>query len=222
MHRAFVHFCKELKPSLVVLNGDVMDFGGISRHPPIGWTRQPEVHEEIEAAQGRVGEIEKASFKARKVWCLGNHDGRFETYLATRVPEYAKVRGTSLKDHFSLWEPCWGVWVNDVVIKHRFKGGKYAPDNNTLYAGKTIITGHLHAAQISPLSDYNGTRWGVDTGCIADPNHRAFLDYTEDNPKNWRDAFCILTFRNSQLMCPELVTRWSDKEVQFRGTVIKV
>jgi len=222
-HRAFVKYCRDLRPSVVVLNGDVIDAATISRHPPIGWERRPSVQEEIEAAQDRLNEIELAAGKARKIWTLGNHDGRFETRLATVAPEYARVHGVHLSDHFPNWEPCWSVWINDdVVIKHRFKGGIHAPWNNTMWAGKTMVTGHLHSAKVTPLTDYNGTRYGVDTGCIADPSHRAFLDYTEDSPKNWRSAFCVLTFRDGTLLWPELASVFDQNSVQFRGSIISV
>lgn len=221
MHRAFVKFCKDLKPKIVILNGDVIDACSISRHPPIGWTKLPTVQEEMEAAQERTGEIEAAASKARKLWPLGNHDGRFETRLATVAPEFAKVAGTSLADHFPLWEPCWSVFINDdVVVKHRYKGGVYAPRNNTLNSGRTTVTGHLHSAKVLPFTDYNGTRWGVDTGCMADPDHRAFVDYTEDNAKDWRDGFLVMTFLGGKLLPPELVHRWDEDHVVFRGEVI--
>jgi hypothetical protein len=222
-HRAFVAFCKEYKPVAVVMNGDVIDAATISRHPPIGWEKRPPLIDEIEAAQERMHEIEKAAGKAQKVWTLGNHDGRFETRIATVAPEYAKIHGVHLRDHFSLWEPCWSAWINgDVVAKHRFKGGMHAPSNNTLWSGKTMITGHLHSQKVQPITDYNGTRYGVDTGCLADTNAKAFVDYSEDNPKNWRSGFCVLTFKNEQLLMPELVTVWDDSSVQFRGEVIRV
>lgn len=223
MHRAFVLFCKELKPKIVILNGDVIDACSISRHPPIGWEKQPTVQEEIEAAQARLGDIERAACKARKIWPLGNHDGRFETRLATVAPEFAKIAGVHLADHFPLWEPCWSAFINqDVVIKHRFKGGIHAPHNNTMWSGRTLITGHLHSSKVIPFTDYNGTRYGVDTGCIADPDHRAFVDYTEDSPKNWRDGFAVLTFKNGRLLPPELVSRWTNDSITFRGEITKI
>lgn len=222
MHRAMVEFCKEFKPTAVIANGDVLDGSTISRHPPINWESLPTVQEEIEAAQERLGEIEKAAGRARKLHCLGNHDSRFETRLASVAPQFAKVHGVHLKDHFPLWEPCWSGWVNGhTVVKHRFKGGIHAAHNNTLWAGKSIITGHLHSAKVTPFSDYNGTRYGVDTGCIASPSARAFL-YTEDNPKNWRESFACLTLKDGRLMQPELVLRWDDTHVEFRGEVIRV
>lgn len=223
MHRAFVHFCKDFKPKIVIMNGDIVDLGQVSRHPPIGWTKLPTVADEILAAQERLGEIEAAAFKAHKIWSLGNHDSRYETRLATVAKEFAEVHGTSLKDHFPLWEPCWSVFINDnVVVKHRFKGGIHATHNNAVSSGRSIITGHLHSAKVTPFTDYNGTRYGVDTGCIADPLHRAFVDYTEDSPKNWRDGFCVLTFVDGQMLPPELVTRWAEDSIVFRGEIVRV
>lgn len=161
--------------------------------------------------------------RAHKIWTLGNHDGRFETRLAQVAPEFAKVSGIHLRDHFPAWKPCWSVWINNIaVVKHRYSGGIHATHNNTLKAGKTMVTGHLHSQKVTPFTDYNGTRYGVDTGCIADPDHKAFTDYTEDNPKNWRSGFAILTFLNKQLMHPELVSVWDDNHVQFRGELHKV
>lgn len=223
MHRAFVRFCKELKPKIVIMNGDVVDLGQISRHPPIGWTKLPTVAEEIATAQERLGEIEAAAFRAQKIWTLGNHDSRYETRLATVAKEFAEIHGTSLKDHYPLWEPCWSVFIGDeLVVKHRFKGGMHAVHNNAVFSGRSVITGHLHSAKVTPFTDYNGTRYGVDTGCIADPLHRAFTDYTEDGPRNWRDGFCILSFHKGRLLPPELVSRWDDDSIVFRGEIVRV
>lgn len=223
-HRAFVKFCKTLKPQVVVMNGDAFDGATISRHPPIGWENRPSVVEELEAVQERLSEIEKAAFKARKVWPLGNHDARFETRLATVSPEYARVHGFHLKDHLPNWESCWSCWINDVVIKHRGpKSGVHATHGNVLAAGKSIVTNHLHAARVTPYNNYGPrTLWGVDTGCLADPNGPQFLDYSEDNPKNHRSGFAVLTFVNSELLQPELVLVWDKNTVQFRGELISV
>jgi hypothetical protein len=222
--RAFIKFCKDMKPKAVVLNGDVCDFPRVSRFDPLGWEHQPQVQEEIEAAQDQLHKIEMAAGRGvKKVWTLGNHDQRFEAYLATVAPEYAKLNGVHLKDHFPNWEPCWTFWVNDdVVIAHSYKGGEHAPRNNTLRAGKTHISGHLHSAKVAPFTDYSGTRYGVDSGCLADVDHRAFVNYTRDAPKDWRSGFCVLTFKDGRLLQPELVLKMDEEHVEFRGEVIKV
>lgn len=222
-HRAFVRLCKELKPQIVVMNGDMVDGASISRHAPIGWENRPSVIQEIETCQSRLGEIEKAAGKARRYWPLGNHDARFETRLATVAPEYARVHGVHLRDHFPLWEPCWSLCINDdVVIKHRFKGGIHATHNNALWAGKTIVTGHLHSLKVTPVSDYNGYRWGVDTGTLAEPYGPQFEDYTEQNPSNWRSGFIVLTFRDGRLMWPDVCHVIGDDEATFQGRVLNV
>jgi hypothetical protein len=222
--RAFKKFIDDMRPAAVILNGDVLDFPQISRHPPIGWESHPSVKDEIEAAQDHLHDIAKAARRARKIWPLGNHDARFETRLASVASEYKGLKGISLADSFPLWEKAWSCFVNDtVVIKHRFpKGGQHATSNNPLWAGRTTVQGHLHNQQVRGLTDYNGTRYGVDTGCVADADHRAFTGYTEDGPLNWRSGFCVLTFVDGQLLPPELVTKWDDETVSFRGKLERV
>jgi hypothetical protein len=222
-HRALLHFANQLSPQVVVCNGDAIDGSAISRHPPIGWESCPSVKDELEVCQERLNDIALAAGKAEKIWLLGNHDARFETRLAQVAPEFKDVHGIHLKDHFPDWDCGWSLFINgDVVIKHRFKGGTHAPFNNTLHSGLSTITGHLHSAKVTPFSDYRGVRYGVDTGCLADPYHPAFQGYCEDNPRNWRSGFCVLTFVDGTLLMPELVLVFDENRVQFRGELISV
>ena len=175
------------------------------------------------------------------VWCLrvplGNfmvrRDGcayftgnsRYESRIANLAPEYAKVHGVHLKDHFPAYEPAWSTYINaasdPVLVKHRFRGGIHAVHNNLLWSGCHIVTGHLHSAQVRALTLYNErTIWGVDTGCVAEPSARTFVDWTEDNPKNWRSAFAVLTFASGRLLQPELVLKFDATRVQWRGKLL--
>lgn len=222
-HRAFVRFAERMKPYAIVMNGDELDGATISRHPPIGWEKRPSLIEELNTVKDRLEEIANASKNSKLHWPLGNHDARYETRLATMAPEYAKIHGVHLKDHFPRWIPSWSVWINDeVVIKHRIKNGIHATHNNTVQSGKTTVTGHLHSLKVTPWTDYNGTRWGVDTGALADPWGPQFNDYMEDGPRNWRSGFAVLTFRNGRLMWPEVVHVVDENHVDFRGELIEV
>lgn len=222
-HKAFVQFCKKLNPKIVVMNGDEFDGASISRHPPIGWEETPSVQMELETVSERMDEILRASKNSKHIWPLGNHDARFEARLAVQAPEYARVHGFHLKDHIPGWQPCWSVWVNeDVVIKHRFKGGIHATHNNTVNSGKSMVTGHLHSLKVTPWTDYNGTRWGVDCGTLAEPYGPQFIDYTEDSPVNWRSGFAVLTFKDGKLLDPEIVRVWDKNSVVFRGEIVKI
>ena len=226
-HRAFVRACKEYQPKAIIMNGDVFDGASVSRHPSIGWENKPTVIQEIETCQARLTEIQDAAPNAERVWTLGNHDGRFESRLANVAPEYAKVHGVHLKDHFPYWSPCWSCWINPdtfgaPVIKHRFKNGTHATHTGAMWAGRSIVTGHLHSLKVTPFTDYNGTRFGVDTGTLAEPNGPQFVDYTEDNPKNHRSGFIVLTFHKGKLLWPEIAHIIEKDTVEFRGRVYNV
>lgn len=228
-HRGFLYLAKEFRKRLaaVVMNGDVLDAPTVSRHPPIGWEKNPELYEELAVCQERLGEIQQAAGrKVEFLWPLGNHDARFNTKLAVQAPEFRNVPGTRLVDHFPEWEPCWAVFVNGkegAVIKHRFKGGVNAPHNNTMWAGRTMVTGHLHSAKVTPFTDYNGTRWGVDAGTLSCPTGPQYA-YSEQNPSNHLSGFCVLTFEKGELLWPELCTVHSEARglINWRGQLIKV
>jgi hypothetical protein len=218
-HIALCRVAAQVKPALIIGNGDVLDGASISRHEPRGWKGCPNVGEEVAVLKERLGEVRAAAPKARTLRTLGNHCIRFERWLATRAPEFRGLTGTTLEDHIPDWPCSWSVWVNNtVVIKHRWAGGTHATYNNTLKSGKTVVTGHLHALNVRAFTDYNGVRWGVDTGTLADTDHDAF-DYTEDNPKDWRSGFAVLTFRDSKLLWPELAYVDHEK-CWFRGEAI--
>ena len=222
-YKALLMIIKEFKPKVVVANGDIFDGSQASRHARIGWEKTPSVKEELESCIEMMEGIEKVSKGAQLIWTLGNHDARFETFLSAQTSMYEGVSGFTLKDHFPLWKPCWSFWVNeDTCIKHRWKGGFGAGRSNALNSGVNMVTGHTHNLAVQPITDYNGTRYGVQTGCLADPNAEAFLAYTEDGPKDWRSGFALLSFERGRLMLPELIQVCGEDEVEFRGCINQV
>jgi hypothetical protein len=214
-------------PTAVIANGDIFDGSSISKYARIGWDKSPSVIEELKACQACMSEIEEVAKAARHnvrlLWPLGNHDARFETFLAANAPQFEHTTGFKLSDHFQKWKKCWSVWLNDqVIVKHRNKGGIHATHNNTVQSGVTMVTGHLHSLKVTPYVDYNGVRYGVDTGTLADIYGPQFENYLEQNPVNWRSGFAILTFVNGVLLMPELVMVHTQDTIQFRGEVIDV
>jgi hypothetical protein len=223
-YRALIKFLGEIKPRVVVCNGDAFDGASISRHGRIGFLEnRPSVIQELRACQEMLTGIADAAKGAMLTWPLGNHDSRFETHIAAQAPQYEFVHGFHLKDHFPEWKPCWATWINhDTVIKHRWKGGIHATHNNTVGSGVNIVTGHLHSLKVTPWTDYNGTRYGVDTGTLADTDGDQFVNYLETNPTNWRSGFAVLTFHRGRLLPPETVEVLGEGEVAFRGKLHQV
>jgi DNA-binding Lrp family transcriptional regulator len=225
-HRAFVKLVKDLKPRIVCINGDAFDGASISRHPAGGmWQAIPSVKQELEACQDRLEEIQKAAGNAHLSFLWGNHDLRFNARIQQQVGDTFKgVMGMNLTEHFPLWRFSMSLMINgDTMIKHRYHNGIHAIYNNILKSGTSMVTGHLHSLKVTPFTDYNGSRYGVDTGTLSPINAAAFT-YGEDSPANHRSGFAVLTFHEGRLMPPELCEVIDEDEgiVYFRGQVIKV
>lgn len=221
-HKALVRLCKQLQPVMIVANGDLMDGARLCSQIPAGWVKSqaPTIKQEIEALQERMTEVALAVPKrCLRIRTIGNHDIRLERTLAMRVPEIEGLPHTTLSDYIGEWEATWSIMVNDnTMIKHRQAGGVHAAYNNTMKGGKSMVTGHLHRLIVTPWADYNGTRWGVDTGTLAEvgPENPAF-EYDEDNARPWTSGFAVLTYDSSgMLLPPELVTVIGGR-AYFRG-----
>ena len=221
-YRALLKFLEMHKQEIkcVVNNGDAFDGASISRFPSINFNKLPTVKEELVACQTSLTEIEKRVLKQTPlIWPMGNHDARYEQLIVNKAPELQGLQGTQLRDYFPLWQPCYSFWVNgDTVIKHRYKGGAMAGRNNTLHGGINFVTGHTHVGCVNPFTDYNGTRYGVQTGTLANPLGRQF-EYAEDSPRDWMACFAVLTFYNGKLLMPELCKVWDEDHFEFRGKV---
>lgn len=224
-HRAFVMIIKALQPKIVIYNGDVIDGGSTSRHGRIGWDKQTTVKQEYDAAQERTGEVAEAGGDAKRIWTMGNHCIRPDTWLSAHAAQFEGVKGFALSDHFPLWQFCMSVFINGhTMIKHRYHGGVHCTWNNILKAGTSMVCGHTHSQKVTPFNDLTPhTKYGVDLGMLAAVEGEQFR-YAEDNPKNHRSGFAVLTFRKGVLMPPELVQVIDEDEglVNFRGSTFNV
>ena len=105
-HRASVLLAKKLRPYALISNGDAIDGASISRWPVSSFTElgnRPTVAMELGVTTKRLADYEKLPFIEFLVWNMGNHDARYETRLAEKVPEYAGVNGFTLKEHYPGW-----------------------------------------------------------------------------------------------------------------------
>jgi hypothetical protein len=57
---------------------------------------------------------------------------------------------------------------------------------------------------------------------LAEVDGPQFMDYLEDSPVNWRSGFAVLTFKDSKMLWPELVSKHEDGIIDFRGQLIDV
>lgn len=204
-HKALLAVIQNLKPAVVIANGDVFDGARVSRHDALYRQECPSPKEEVEACQDRMTEIEDASKNSTFIWTVGNHDVRLWRYIKVNAPEVSGMPFTDLFDYFPRWKQTYAVDVNgNTLIKHRWHNGIHSTYNNALRSGVNFVTGHLHRLQVTAWGDYTGRRYGVDTGCLAEPDGPQFM-YLEHNPVPWASGFAVLTYRNGVLLPPELV-----------------
>lgn len=218
-HRALILFSSILKPTHVVLNGDIADFPQVTHHRPIAWKKIPTLRDEIAEIILRVGQIEDANPGAVRLWNWGNHDIRFDNRLAEKVPEYEDVTGMTLQHHFPKWQFQNAIRINQdqLEIKHRYRGGELATRTNVMRAGISYCTGHDHNRQLYRWKDLRGTRYGINPGLVADPWGPQF-EYQENNPSNHDSGLAVISFRNGRMMPPELIEVIEPGIVWFRGT----
>ncbi len=225
-HRALLVLIEELRPKIIIANGDILDGASISRHPRNGWEQRPTAAQELKASRERMAEIEEVADRVRVkelAWNLGNHDARFEMYLSAHAPAFEGLPGTTLPEHFPRWDFSVSTVLNatadhPVMVKHRHHNGVHATYNNTMKAGISTVTGHLHRLNVTSWGDYRGRRYGIDTGTLADPLGPQFA-YTEDAPTSAGEGFAVLTFKDGRLLPPELV-EVVDGVAVFRGQAV--
>jgi hypothetical protein len=124
----------------------------------------------------------------------------------------------------SLYAPGGKPGPDSVIFKHRFTGWANSTRNDTLRGGKSLVCGHTHALNVTAYSDYNGTRYGCNSGTLAAPYSKPFAGYTELNPVDWRSGFLVLTFADGVLLPPEPAIVMNEVEgvTAFRGELIRV
>lgn len=206
---------EDLKPDVLISMGDSFDGFGISRHPPHGWAEGPSVEEELSANRLYLDMISGCAPDADRFHLWGNHDARFDSRLASQVSQFSGVKGMTLADHFPDWRWCEHLTLSDTLeCWHSWHGGVHAAFNNTLKAGRSCATGHTHRCHIREWTDLNGTRYGIETGTLADPNGPQFF-YVGHRPTNWQMGFAVVDV-TSEGIHPERVIVDNGK-ARFRG-----
>ena len=136
---AAIEWSKASFPTHVVLNGDTIDLGTISRHPQEKGKKS--LSEEIKATQVLLEIIREEFSEAKIYYKLGNHEKRFELKLMASLPEFADLislgQALRLKD-FDM----------ELVDAHQIiRAGKL-----NIIHGHEYYGGGLHAAYNTLLS----------------------------------------------------------------------
>lgn len=213
--KAFIKVAKSLKVDGIILNGDIIDGARISRHPSIRGSKAPKIEVEIETAKKWLKMLPNAK---HKLWTIGNHDIRIDNYIAQNASEMDGYI-LSLADHFKDWTFSYAFEINGTEVRHRFRAGIHAGWNNALHSGVNMITGHTHQLQVTAMRDRNGSRWGIETGMMADPFGPQF-EYSEGSPSRSQQGFVVVSFSDEGKMLPPELCEMVGGRPVFRGEYV--
>jgi len=204
-HEALITMARHLQPGFLFCVGDALDMGCASRHLPGMWSdvSKPKVKDELAAGQTHLRDLREAAGNPECFWIRGNHDDRFDKYLAAHAAAFEGMGAFALKDWFPDWRMCWRLDAGDnVSFVHRFHNGVHAGYNNAMKSARTVISGDTHALEVKPWNNWTRRLWGVQCGMIGDPAWPCF-NYRLAQPGQQQPGFIVLTWKDGELMTPE-------------------
>jgi predicted phosphodiesterase len=169
----------EEKPDAILLNGDTIDFYGLSRFQKD--PRKRSVAHELQALNEFLDVLQQ--FEAKIIYKLGNHCERYEMYLMHKAPELLGISDFEFKNLLKAGERKMDVVGEKRIIKANklniIHGHEYpsvfSPVNiaRGLYMkGKvSAMQGHNHQTSEHTETDMNGeivTTWSL--GCLCELN----------------------------------------------------
>ena len=153
-------YAKKEKPNAILLNGDTLDFFGLSR-----FAKDPKKRSfahELAAFKDFI-DVLKKEFNAKLYFKLGNHEERYEHFLWMKAGELEGV------DEFDLGN----------IIKARAEGIEIIKDKRVMKAGGlNIIHGHEYFGITSPVNIARGLYLKGKVSAIQGHNHQT-SEHTE-------------------------------------------
>ena len=191
-----LEFLKKSGIDSIILNGDILDFYGISRFEKD--PRKRSVKDEIEAVKEYLDLLEK-QFGVKVFWKNGNHDERFEKYIMAKAPELLGIRVFELDSLLGLAERK----IDYITDKRRimlgglsvFHGHELNIKSMTVSPARTLylkskissIMGHLHISSHHSAVRADGHVVGTWSIGHLGEAHPQYAPYNE-----WGHGFAIV------------------------------
>ena len=190
-------FAKAEKPDAILLNGDTLDFFGLSR-----FSKDPKARSfahELKTFKEFMDVIKK-TFNAKIYFKIGNHEERYFHFLWMKAHEIVGVEEFELENIIKSRAEGIEIIKDKRIIKagdlniihgHEFGGSVFSPVNiarGLFLKGKvSAMQGHNHCSSEHSESNMNGeltTTWSL--GCLCEL-HPAYLPINK-----WNHGFAIV------------------------------
>ena len=178
-------FAKGEKPDAILLNGDTLDFFGLSKF--IKDPKKRSVAHELKAFK-ELMEILNKTFNAQVYYKMGNHCERYEHFLWMKAHELVGIDEFDFSNILKARSEGIEIIKDKRIIKagdlsiihgHEFGGSIFSPVNvaRGLYMrGKvSAMQGHSHATSEHTEIDMDGkivTTWSVGCLCELNPQYK--------------------------------------------------
>lgn len=189
---AVSRFMDDFEPNVIVADGDILDFYGLSTftHNPL---HASDVQNEIDIYESIFAPWSRRFPTAARVLLCGNHEDRLRKYIWENVG-FASLRALDMEMLLSVG----GTWkvldygshvkISDTLIVHgdkvRQKAGQSAQATFDSL-GMSVIMGHTHRASQASHRNARGQHVMIENGCLCrlDPEYAAL--------PNWTQAFTV-------------------------------
>lgn len=182
--KAAIKLAKDDKVDAIFLNGDVMDFFGLSFHEKNPKNR-PRISEELESARQFLKGLRKHFPNIPIYWIDGNHEHRLERYLAVKAPELLDTSEFQIATLLRMAE--YGItylgfrtkcYFGKLLVEHgdRLKGtGGVNPARSArLKYKRSVLVNHFHKLSVDSGKQYDGdvmTCWSNGCLCELEPEY---------------------------------------------------
>ena len=209
----FLRAISVIKPSVIHLIGDIVDFYAVSDH-----LRDPDrllsLQDELDQAAAFLQAVRKvAGPHVSIVFHEGNHEDRLRRMLSRKAGELSCLRCLSLPALLGLAE-------HDMILRPALKPYSIARQllvtHGTLvrchsaYTAKgmlerfgcSVLHGHTHRLGSHYKTVFRKTMAAFENGCLCSLNANPSNSYTKGMP-NWQQGFSVI-----HLWSPAKTTRW--------------
>lgn len=233
----FLATVDELKPKVVVLNGDTMDMLAISKYPKDikkHWSLMDErkaYHQFLDALLSVAGGAEIYE-------TVSNHsgqsiDGRWRRYLSERLGELGSIPEITEKlsyqnifmgEYKNYVEHVDYVDLSGLIVTHGTtvrKNGGYSARGEIEKWATSVLHGHTHrigsSCQRIPAIGNRPERqiYGFEGGCLCD------LNASYGTAMNWQQGFNIVGIGNEQFSMEQVMINRGSANIATLGMTIK-
>lgn len=192
---------KEEKPDTIILNGDLLDFPGLSRyekHP----AHEGNLQSELNLGWSFLSDLRKEHPKAEIFYIEGNHEFRLKSYTIKLAPKLydfidipdqldlakLKIKWIGTKEGAAKWTDTF-INIDGVHIGHFDRvnqGAGMTVRNLMIQKGGSFVQSHIHRGAVIYHTNIDGVvTFGMEVPCLAKQPHYS-------GPQNWQQGLGFL------------------------------